>query len=869
MKFYDYSVKQLLQGYFGEDTIFSMRKPHESVHKSEDDERNLLQLKWQYADEHALGLFLEANYLLDTFIQDDYIAYTFLFGEKKMAYLMFMVTEDDPLFQMDVTYSKDLIEEWRAKGYEAKILRVCIDVIYYGPGKTNGFHFGTHSIPGGGAGLYEVKTINNQDILVFTSHSCWMYYYKKIIAFSERLTSDEYDCLFEIDAEITTGEDKKKETIGKGYEDIRKFFIHSAPVRVVYQEFKNTKTYSCHIIAGEKLLNLSVNRCNLICELNIAEIKPTDSIIIDSSDNSFGSLISAIPDINSIRILDPVQMHAYALQMEFSDGSIRNYYLKCFDTRHIPVACEIDDYRFTEDILRSVSVDHGNAVFSNGYIIPKQFLYYHGYRQVHIEQLKRIICDKAGVRIESLYRLPLKEFKSHFSICQYWGNQDECFGPKLAWLDGDGNRVSDIALFSIDKNDLDSKVDASKVCVEPHGRYGYLRADGSWLAPPIYDKTDDFTEGCAKVIRSENGTETTFILTADGEESPFNFPFDVGNFTNDRCAFNAEKWQGEWPSAGYYWQHDYDEVKPGKWGFMDSKGNIIVEPKYVFAVGFWNGGGDHSVVARYVDGKLLWGVIDLNGTEVIPCIYPGAYCRWGEAVAFQREDYGPYGLMDFDGNVLLEPMFDYIEAYDPKHRLVTAGDNEDALGVYSLELGKMIIASEYDNIDYDDHIISCEVAWTCKERYFDYDGKELLFPEYDSVYESDGILKVWKNGKSGAIDWDGKIIVPPVLENGMDYHFQYYKKGLLVTGERKLQGLSKVDGTIILPTKFSSVSMHEKLVIASKRTDSNWCICDSLFTAEGVCLLEGPYRHISIDEKNGILTFETPIGLQFCKITYA
>lgn len=31
LKYYHYSVKDILTDYFGEDTVFAMRKPHESV----------------------------------------------------------------------------------------------------------------------------------------------------------------------------------------------------------------------------------------------------------------------------------------------------------------------------------------------------------------------------------------------------------------------------------------------------------------------------------------------------------------------------------------------------------------------------------------------------------------------------------------------------------------------------------------------------------------------------------------------------------------------------------------------------------------------------------------------------------------------
>ena len=44
----------------------------------------------------------------------------------------------------------------------------------------------------------------------------------------------------------------------------------------------------------------------------------------------------------SVRALNPKEMHAYAIQLTYSDGSIRNYYLKNFRTYEIPEEFDID-----------------------------------------------------------------------------------------------------------------------------------------------------------------------------------------------------------------------------------------------------------------------------------------------------------------------------------------------------------------------------------------------------------------------------------------------------------------------------------------------------------------------------------------------
>ncbi|MBR4334631.1 MAG: WG repeat-containing protein, partial [Clostridia bacterium] len=116
---------------------------------------------------------------------------------------------------------------------------------------------------------------------------------------------------------------------------------------------------------------------------------------------------------------------------------------------------------------------------------------------------------------------------------------------------------------------------------------------------------------------------------------------------------------------------EYCDIAPGKWGIIDSKGDIVVAPQYVFAIGFYYGDGNHSAVARLKEGKLAWGVIDISGKETIPCQYSELYIPVDGYVVYRSEGSRLWGLMDYDGNVLADPQFEYIEGYDPEHRLIT------------------------------------------------------------------------------------------------------------------------------------------------------------------------------------------------------
>ena len=857
MRYYDYSVKDVLTKYFGTDPLSAMRKTRKSVMGSED-RKDIVPLSWQYADERTVDLFLEHRFLVDTIIEDDYIAYIYHQGTKQCALLMFMLFEDNAPFSIDPGYAQKLIREWENAGYCTKLASQCVCVENYQHNKN--FHLVQYSARNLAGSIYELADVNGSPILVFETHTCWPAYYEKIVDVAGSYNKREYECLFEPTVSITAGSEKSKTTIASGIDAMMDFFHKNAPVRICFKEYSQTGIYSRCLLVDDRELNIWVNTRNLITKVSIAD-RVSGHLIEAQINKPPVSLADQVPTLLGVRPLTVTQMHGYALQLSYSNGSIRNYYLKMFEDLQIPSNVTIDGYDFTENTLNSAAIKNNGIVFSNGYVISSHLLYHHSYCQLQCnatDHERYVVGDSVFL---SQYTLPLTEFKSHFSFRHYWGNPTECYGPAEALLDQSGKRITDISFYSI----LDKLYEKSvwRVCVEPTGRYGFLRADGTWLAPPVYNSASDFKGRCAKVTRVVNGEDRQFLITEDGHELTFPHNIDTDHFDGDLCPFNAASEPINAPAPGYYWEQDYDGIKAGKWGYIDTKGNIVVQPEYTYVIGFWNGDGERCVVAKLVDDKLLWGAIDQSGKEVIPCVYDSLYTRWGDAFAFRREDNELYGVMDLDGNVIVEPQFEFFEEYDSIHGLLTVGEHEDALGVFSIDEGKMIIPAEYDSIDYGKHIIGCEIPYTAKERYFDYDGKELDFSAYDSVFENNELLCVRKGKKFGYIHPDGTVVVPCILSSAgsaVNDALTLYRKGYIVTGENKQYGLTTVDGVEVLPQEYSEIITHDAFIIASKRNNTNWCIKDTLFTYNGTVILDGPYRKMLYDRHEQIFTVETPYG---------
>ena len=857
MKHYSYSVKDVLVEYFGEDTLAGMRmKPQ--IPLGPEHSKHLIPLSWQYADEQIMHLFLDHKFLIRTVIEDDYIAYIYQEGRQQCALLLFITDEDKGPFSINIKYACELIDKWRAAGYKTKIASHSVTVERYGQSKN--FRLLHHVDAGSGKGSYIYTLVENNGTSLLTCdiHNCWPEYYKKIIAVSASKDIREYKCLFEPEVRITTGEEKKKKTIATGIAAVVEFFKENYPVSAYYQEFKNTGIYNSVLVAGGKGIDIWVNVRNLITEINVYDRDRIPVIKWELGDEKY-SLVNQVPALQSVRALDIRQMHGYAVQMAYVDGTIRNYYLKNFETRGIPDSVEIDGCMFDEQTLKSVSVKGNGICFDNGYVIAEHILFYRSYRQVQTTSAR----SKGYQNIlKPQYMLPLREFKSHFQSQHFWGNPGECYGPLDAMLSPDGERITDISFtgYGFDKW-CGSK--AWRVCVEPTDLYGFIQEDGTWLAPPVYEEAERFEGGCVKVKRKVDGVSKQFLLMPDGREIPFEHDIDTRRFDNGLCPYNASKTPVNAPHPGYYWEQDYDDVTAGKWGYIDIYGKIVVKPQYVYAVGFYNGGGERAVVAKLIDGKLYWGAIDKTGKEVIPCTYESLYTRWGDAFAFRRYGEKMYGVMDLDGNIIAQPQFEFFEAYDEKHQLLTVGEDEDSLGVFSLELKKMIIPAEYDCIDYDDHIISCEIRFTAKDRYFNYAGEELDFSQYDSVSECDGLLRTWKDQKCGFIELDGTVVIPNILQGGLSSDcLMLYRKGYVISGEYQKLGVSTLDGRIIVPQEYTEITARDNFIIASNRISGNWCICDTLYAYDGTPILSGPYRKMLYHSDSQQLTAETPYGIE-------
>lgn len=237
----------------------------------------------------------------------------------------------------------------------------------------------------------------------------------------------------------------------------------------------------------------------------------------------------------------------------------------------------------------------------------------------------------------------------------------------------------------------------------------------------------------------------------------------------------------------------FKDSETGLYGYMDGKGNIIIEPKYVNATDFEYGLCEY---AKAYDGNKTVTIIDKKGKEYLPFgKYTSVSLPQNDLIVFQ-ENTSKYGVIDINDKIILEPIYDKIEIGDLGSIVVTLnnkngafdrnGDKildivydyiyqvnnsfivkkEDKDGLFNIE-GKEVLPIQYESVQiahtigqYDNEVFQVMNS-NSKIGFFNDNGKQLTDFIYDEVMPGrDGLIPVLKNNKWGYIDIEGNIAIP-------------------------------------------------------------------------------------------------------------
>ena len=292
--------------------------------------------------------------------------------------------------------------------------------------------------------------------------------------------------------------------------------------------------------------------------------------------------------------------------------------------------------------------------------------------------------------------------------------------------------------------------------------------------------------------------------------------------------------------------------KDNKWGVIDNKGNVIIDLIYDEMVVIPNKNEDIFICSYNLDydnEKFDTKVINNNKDEIfteyrkITAIENNDGINvWYEDNILKFEKNGKYGLINFDGKIVIEAQYDNIYALSGvKDTLIIEKDGKK--GLINNKTSEVIINPEYIDIisisnNHDNGYIVKNTLNRCgviandktkilEEKYddirnvtgngyyvvvengivkvVDKNEKTILDTGFDSIeaIQIDNFIII-KDGKYGVIDKNGNIVIPAEYEN-----IKFGVPDVFIAQKDGKTGIIKKDGTTVINYEYERISYIE------------------------------------------------------------
>lgn len=285
--------------------------------------------------------------------------------------------------------------------------------------------------------------------------------------------------------------------------------------------------------------------------------------------------------------------------------------------------------------------------------------------------------------------------------------------------------------------------------------------------------------------------------------------------------------------------------KDGKFGYINNKGKIIIQPKYDNAKEFSDG---LAVVSLIKNGDSLYGYINEKGNIVINIKYPYAL-SFNEGLApvasytNNTKDNYKFGYINKSGNLVIDFKYTYCSSFSNDLACFIATESlfDDPMGKlgYINKSGSIVVKPSFDmtitrSISFYDGIACVSKGGNrlfidssgnniFKERVFsdaynfsenlagvkdnnnmwgfiNKDGTYAIKPAYEDINSfTNGLASVKINGKWGFINKSGKYIIKPKYEDA-----DIFSEGLAAVKVNQKWGYINKSGKFVIKPTFDS-----------------------------------------------------------------
>ena len=276
--------------------------------------------------------------------------------------------------------------------------------------------------------------------------------------------------------------------------------------------------------------------------------------------------------------------------------------------------------------------------------------------------------------------------------------------------------------------------------IEKSGKKGLINKKNQTILEPIFDdlyfRSDNYIH-----IKRENKVGLLDIHCQEFISPNYQ---DIGIFSNYGLASFA--------IHGYF-------------GYLNSKGDVVISPKFHCAEEFKN-----EVAVVGIDKEYF--LIDLNGKRISDCFtdLQSPFPDEENLYACSKDDTY-FGFIDNTGTEIIPFMYDYVERFS------------EGLAVFSSD---------------------------GKSGYIDKANKIIIDEKFDKAFGfSEGLARVEKNNKQGFIDNKGSVVIPFLYDQSS--WVTCFENGYVEVVSQNKCGIIDKTGEIIIPLEYTSVFYNAEI----------------------------------------------------------
>lgn len=236
-----------------------------------------------------------------------------------------------------------------------------------------------------------------------------------------------------------------------------------------------------------------------------------------------------------------------------------------------------------------------------------------------------------------------------------------------------------------------------------------------------------------------------------------------------------------------------------KFGFVDSDGNTVIEPKYVNVHFPYE--GLIAVTEAWEEGVSF---LDMQGNEVIPPKFRTSI-SFNEGLAgvmVQTERGYKWGFIDKKGEMVIKPKYSYVSSFHNGFAEVRIGNRV----TYINKQGKEIRYLSKRRPEF-----KCGRMSFCKNRRHGFinENNEIVIPaQYTMVKDFyEGLAGVKRKGeKWGFIDTDGNTVIEPQFDD-----VAYFSEGLCAVRIGENWGYIDKTGNVVIKPRFEEAGEFSNL----------------------------------------------------------